>query len=139
MRPGTKPGICSYSAPAAAADASVIQADRKPTQRTVRLCVVPPGPLPASIPSATEPEAAPALISPLQTATLTGSAAPKASPSGTPPPSAHLHGSKTLSASVCSPSERKGIQGERGRLSPPSFTPHLHPAHTHSTDPIIYG
>lgn len=95
----------------------VIQAERKPTQGTVALCVS-PSPLPVL--SATEPDAAPALISPLQTATLTGSAAPKLSAQSLRPPSSM--GAKTLSASVCNPSERKGIQGER-----PSFTSIVHP------------
>lgn len=38
MHVGTEPGICSYSsAAAAAANASVTQSDRKPTQGTVAL------------------------------------------------------------------------------------------------------
>lgn len=81
------------------------------------LCVFSLGPLPLL--SATEPDAAPALINPLQTAILTGSAAPKANTQSLWPP--HLHGAKTLSASVCYPVERKWIQGER-----PSFTSILH-------------
>lgn len=95
-----------------------MQADRKPTLGTGGLCVFSLGPLPLL--SATEPDAAPALISSLQTAILTGSAAPKAIAQSLWPP--HLHGSETLSASVCYPSKRKGIQGER-----PSFTSILHP------------
>lgn len=86
-------------------DESLRQTGNPP--RELWLCVFSPSPLPLL--SATEPDAAPALISPLQTATLTGSAAPKAS--------AHSPRLKTLLASVRNPSERKGIQGER-----PSFT-----------------
>lgn len=61
--------------------------------------------------------ALPALISPLQTATVTRSAVPKASSA------LHRPQDTTLLISVCNPSERERIRGEGGRRrSPPSFS-----------------
>lgn len=86
--------------------------------REVCLCVFSPSPLPLS--SAREPDAAPALISPLQTATLTGSAAPKASDQSLWPPTST--GAKpSQHPSAAHPSVR-GYR-ERGLLSPPPATP----------------
>lgn len=61
-----------------------------------------------------EPSAIPALINPLQIATLTSSAALKATAPLLPPSPVR---SETLLASVCNPSECKSIQGQS-----PSFT-----------------
>lgn len=140
MHAGTEPGNSSYSA---AANASVTQSDRKPTQGTVALwffIFFSPSPIPLL--SATEPAAAPALISLLQTATLTGSVAPQASAQSLWPPTST--GAKpSQHPSAAHPSVRGYRQ--RGRLSPPSFTPTPPPpppaprSHTLSTVPIIYG
>ncbi|KAJ4932056.1 hypothetical protein JOQ06_010489 [Pogonophryne albipinna] len=69
--------------------------------RELLLCEISAGPLP--VPSETKPEAEPALISTLQTAPLTGSAAPEANAQSLSPPTSI--GATTLSASVCNPSE----------------------------------
>ena len=99
-------------------------------------------PSPIPLLSATEPAAAPALISLLQTATLTGSVAPQASAQSLWPPTST--GAKpSQHPSAAHPSVRGYRQ--RGRLSPPSFTPTPPPpppaprSHTLSTVPIIYG
>ncbi|KAK1878090.1 Maestro heat-like repeat-containing protein family member 6, partial [Dissostichus eleginoides] len=69
--------------------------------RELLLCEISAGPLP--VPSETKPEAEPALISTLQTAPLTGSAAPEANAQSLSPPTST--GATTLSASVYNPSE----------------------------------
>lgn len=100
--------------------------------RELWLCDFSPSPIPLL--SATEPAAAPALISLLQTATLTGSVAPQASAQSLwPPTSTGAKSSQHPSAA------HPGVRGyrQRGRLSPPSFTPHptcTSLTHTHTLD-----
>lgn len=136
IHPDTEPDACSYSSCSSGRSSSEWLC------HSVRWEIHPENhgsvcfhPVHSPLLTATVPDSAPALINSLQTATLTRSASHKAN-SQSRWPSTSRGAKPSQHPSGTHPSVRGYT--ERGHISPPSFTSHLHLTHAHLTDAIIY-
>lgn len=136
IHPDTEPDACSYSSCSSGRSSSECLC------HSVRWEIHPENhgsvcfhPVHSPLLTATVPDSAPALINSLQTATLTRSASHKAN-SQSRWPSTSRGAKPSQHPSGTHPSVRGYT--ERGHISPPSFTSHLHLTHAHLTDAIIY-